>query len=426
MGNDNEQGRNNDLYCTETIFNTAESAAWKADITSKRRARRKNKTYAQSQLCTGTTEDNPFRFPNPGSEEWKRKVYKPDKHLFSDYPERINKRGTGISYTELQDTLYLDLDKNTRNNTNDVQYENDQRDNKLYNNTPNGPIYVQGDECEERSTNKIQNDGNITPHMSTKQQNRPNKSENERKRKPTEEKGNTSKKPRKQQLVEKTESNKPTAPTTTRTTTTTTTAKPQSTRRELNCCVLTKSNSRGMELGRGEPTFISFDHGSHWHIAFYSDKSGGNRNRTRERIAKFYNATTGGITEIFQTTQKIKCTRAYILYCIRNGIRTVRMHGNKISWEYTELNDEFNKIKEIDEKNNTQEGDPTGLTCKKYIEAKKDEVNLSKKMAMEKRNEFAISFIMLVVFISCIVSVLKISITCSTYEFTDNPCSFIN
>ena len=191
MGNDNEQGRNDDLYCTETIFNTAESAAWKADITSKRRARRKNKTYAQSQLCTGTTEDNPFRFPNPGSEEWKRKVYKPDKHLFSDYPERINKRGTGISSTELQDTLYLDLDKNTRNNTNDVQYENDQRDNKLYNNTPNGPIYVQGDECEERSTNKIQNVGNITPHMSTKQQNRPNKSENERKRKPTEKKSDT-------------------------------------------------------------------------------------------------------------------------------------------------------------------------------------------------------------------------------------------
>ena len=99
----------------------------------------------------------------------------------------------------------MDLDKDNRNNTNDVQYKNNQRDDKLHNNTPDGLVYVQGNEREEGSTNKIQNDGNITPHMSTKQQNRPNKSENKRKRKPTEEKGNTNKKPRKQQLMEKTE-----------------------------------------------------------------------------------------------------------------------------------------------------------------------------------------------------------------------------
>ena len=116
------------------------------------------------------------------------------------------------------------------------------------------------------------------------------------------------------------------------------------------------------------PTFISFDHHDH-HIIYSSDDKGGNRNRQRGRIAKYMGATLAGNTEINSTHSKVLLLRRFLLYCIRHGIESGRLHGVRIG---AVMKDGFQIFNQLYHNRDPNEIDHEIKTCKKYIEEGKE------------------------------------------------------
>jgi hypothetical protein len=124
------------------------------------------------------------------------------------------------------------------------------------------------------------------------------------------------------------------------------------------------------------PTFITFDHGTHYHILYASDDRGGNGARQRGRIAGHLGATTAGNTEINATNNKVRFRRRFILYCIRNGIETANKYGTRINKEMREAYEIFMDLY------NTR--DPNDIhmeigRCKQYIEDAKHDTRIGKQ-----------------------------------------------
>ena len=116
------------------------------------------------------------------------------------------------------------------------------------------------------------------------------------------------------------------------------------------------------------PTFIAFDHGSHYNILYAADDRGGNGARQRGRIATYLGATIAGNTEVTATHSKIQFLRRFILYCIRNGIETANQYGARINQEMKEAYNIFQTL--------FHNRDPNTINneiqeCKKYIEENK-------------------------------------------------------
>jgi hypothetical protein len=63
-----------------------------------------------------------------------------------------------------------------------------------------------------------------------------------------------------------------------------------------------------------------------------------------ETISGYLGATTAGHAEINSTYSKIHYLRRYILYCIRNGISTARLHGTRIGETMKEAFNIFNDL----------------------------------------------------------------------------------
>lgn len=116
------------------------------------------------------------------------------------------------------------------------------------------------------------------------------------------------------------------------------------------------------------PSFITFDHGDHIHILFSSSNTGGNSTRVRTRITKFLSALSAGNAEATITFSKVKFLRNYILYCIRYGIETVNIYGNKIQQQLTEAMDTFKVLFENRDPNDVI----LDAGCKLYHEEKKE------------------------------------------------------
>jgi len=117
------------------------------------------------------------------------------------------------------------------------------------------------------------------------------------------------------------------------------------------------------------PTFIAFDHGTHYHILYASDERGGNVARQRNRIAIYMGATPAGSTEVNATHSKVQFLRRFIQYCIRNGIETANKYGIRINTEMKEAYDIFQDL--------YHNRDPNDINkeiqkCKKYIEDAKE------------------------------------------------------
>jgi hypothetical protein len=87
--------------------------------------------------------------------------------------------------------------------------------------------------------------------------------------------------------------------------------------------------------GKPSPTFIAFDHGTHYHVLCATDDRGGNGARQRGRITNYLGATLAGSTEINATQTKVRYLRRFILYCIRNGIKTANRINQEMKEAYT-------------------------------------------------------------------------------------------
>ena len=92
------------------------------------------------------------------------------------------------------------------------------------------------------------------------------------------------------------------------------------------------------------PSFASFDHGDHYHIIFPGTATGNNVTRTRTRIGKYLGATAEGRTEIATTTIKVRWIKRFLLYCIRYGIETANIYGSTIRTTLTEISTLFKEL----------------------------------------------------------------------------------
>ena len=143
--------------------------------------------------------------------------------------------------------------------------------------------------------------------------------------------------------------------------------------------ILHKTNqnppSQTANRGKPAPTFIGFDHGSHYHIIFAADERGGNGARQRGRIAQYLGSTTAGSTEIIATHTKVFFLKRFILYCIRNGIQTAELYGIRINQQMKEAFSIFQTLYHNRDPNtvNTEIKE-----CKKYIEDNKQFTRLGK------------------------------------------------
>lgn len=119
---------------------------------------------------------------------------------------------------------------------------------------------------------------------------------------------------------------------------------------------------------KSSPTFISFDHHNHYHIIYSSDDKGGNGSRQRGRIANYMGATITGNTEINSTHSKVFFLRRFLLYCIRNGIESGRLHGLRIG---TIMKDAFEIFNQLYHNRDPNKVNTEIKECKKYIEENK-------------------------------------------------------
>ena len=124
-------------------------------------------------------------------------------------------------------------------------------------------------------------------------------------------------------------------------------------------------NWQATNRGKPSPNFITFDHGTHYHVLYASDDRGGNGARQRGRIAAYLGATVAGSTEINSTHSKIQFLRRFILYCIRKGIETANRYGTRINQEMKEAYGIFQELFHNRDPNEIQK---EIKECKKYIE----------------------------------------------------------
>jgi len=88
-------------------------------------------------------------------------------------------------------------------------------------------------------------------------------------------------------------------------------------------------------------SFIAFDHNDHLHILYNASTGGGNPSRSRNRITPFLGCTSAGLTEATITKTRIKYLRRFILYCIRFGLETSYIFGDKQQQALIDANNEF-------------------------------------------------------------------------------------
>jgi hypothetical protein len=131
------------------------------------------------------------------------------------------------------------------------------------------------------------------------------------------------------------------------------------------------------------PSFITFDHGEHFHVVFTSSSNGGNPARQRTRITKFLSSKSQGIAEATITFSRIRLLRRFLLYCLRYGIQTTHIYGAKQQADLQEINKEFQLL--------FQHHDPNEVIkdakCEQYIEDNKERT--TKRMGNKKSKHLA-------------------------------------
>lgn len=376
MANDNKQSRIDDLYCTETV---PPSAALQTDTITERdfredfRDQTVNNLYPQLHGSPRASEQLEFAFPSVGTRSWEILIRQSYEHLKPDYKEEdfqshirrvrrqlfpettMDNNGSQASTTQM---LRNDIERCGIESIADSASE-DNRDG--VDGTCISTVDIQGN-CIVNAHGNEQATGSKTRKKRTKsitsESSESKKCKGSNNQQNIQEQSSSAAVTNGVDVVDGeldrgSESNRETA---------------------YYTFVLHKNNCKedwryiATTRAKQAPSFITFDHGDHIHVLFSSSSTGGNSTRVRTRITKFLSATSAGGAEATITFSKVKFLRNYILYCIRYGIETVNIYGNKIQQQLTEAMDTFKILFENRDPNDVI----LDAGCKLYHEEKKE------------------------------------------------------
>ncbi|AYH52678.1 NS1 [Aedes albopictus densovirus] len=375
MANNYEQSRNEDLYCTETI---PSSAALQANTITERDIREDftdqtvDNIYPQLHSGSRASEQLEFAFPTIGTRSWEILIRQSYEHLKPDYKEEdfqshirrvrrqlfpektMDNNGSQASTTQM---LRDDIERCGIESIADSASEDNGNG---VDGTCISTVDIQGN-CIVNAHGNEQATGSKTRKKratATPESSESKKHKGSNNQQNIQEQSSTTAIADGHDIVDeeldgRSESNRETA---------------------YYTFVLHKNNCKedwryiATTRAKQAPSFITFDHGDHIHILFSSSNTGGNSTRVRTRITKFLSATSAGSAEATITFSKVKFLRNYILYCIRYGIETVNIYGNKIQQQLTEAMDTFKVLFENRDPNDVI----LDAGCKLYHEEKKE------------------------------------------------------
>ena len=357
LANNNEPQGYENLYCTETLCNSATFA----ERDNNERTNRGHQAYlpqsTQLSVRPGTAEYTGFHFPITGSDEWAYYIRNIDEYQQSEDKKRLIN-----NYIEHARTIYTEYNM-----------DNDRRQgelhNELFNEQYRGGNNSMHDSAERPSTSKgtiqstvdkegIHNNGTHSTREggSSETTGKTGTPGEKRKReKSTDDNSKQKKKATSDELGRRGSESE---------------SSEYGGRFRYHTFIIHKKNQRDNwkreATGKKAPQFASFDHGDHYHIIYGSNQEQ-NISRTRTRIGKYLGASSAGIAEINLTGMRIRLLRNFILYCIRYGLKTLSHYGNGVKKEL-KLLDEMIQALSTDQDNIIEDG-----SCKEYIEKRKEE-----------------------------------------------------
>lgn len=373
VGENNQQTRNRNLYCTETLLDTPIQEVQPTNHISptNRRNKTSDQTNTQRRIRTRTFDQAYFQFPAVGTKQFQYHYNLLDKYIFTKYQKTYMDEYTTNplklqSGENITSTLYIRRrNSNIQNNNNRRLHQSNNDEQTITTNDTTDGNCITTVECtlinnnkshirEQEQTPTTKKDiSNNTNTINIMARNKADQQEKKNDQQPgTSGTNNTD-------ITDGSavESNNETT---------------RDNDRTLHTCIIHKSNcgpnyKSYNNKRKRHPDFIEFDHGDHFHILFTTNTTAGNKTRSRNRIATYYQAGNAGITEILITTQTVKHTRAFIQYLIRYGIRSMRKVG-----AHNETLE--NALKTITNGLNTDESIQQVINdskCEQYIEEKK-------------------------------------------------------
>nr|AJI02597.1 non-structure protein 1 [Mosquito densovirus HB-3] len=377
LADDNEQSRIANLYCTETVPLTTEIQAQRRSISRQDyeqdfTGQTVGDLYPQLQGSTGASEPIEFAFPDIGTRSWEILVRKSHEHFQPDNSEEAFQSHIRSVRRKLFPEETMDSNRSQASTTEMLR---DAIDRCGIEGPPNSPSKTDGDGVDGSCISSVDIQSNCIINAHSPQQG-PSNQTNKRKRSTSPAKSTGSKKNKSsgdQQNLQETSSSSITDGI-------------DIVDRELDgpagqnresayyTFVLHQDNVKedwryiATTRAKQAPSFITFDHGNHLHILFSSSSSGGNSTRVRTRITRFLSATSAGNAEATITFSRVKFLRNFILYCIRYGIETTHIYGNKVQKQLTEAMDTFKILFEDRDPNDVI----LDAKCKLYHEEKKE------------------------------------------------------
>lgn len=404
MGENYTSKRKHNIYCPEKLRDT--TSADRREWYNRKRHRSDqtiDKNNAQLPVCSRTIESPGFPFPNPESRQWKKAVSQLNECKQSTYEEDINRRGTGRPAETLPPSFNLDIDQNQDICGTSIRNAHGRTSSESDNGKASGPsqlstigksterpMETQGENiiiaCSEESR-----DGSSTPIK------RPNGEQGNSERRDGNQKEIQIDRQDRQPMGKEAEEtiididDDPFEVDTADECDDGDTIDFQPKNKNIYTFVLSKSNTITDNNGGGirkprEPTFITFDHGTHWHCLYQcaakTEGGGDNKSRAKSRITSFLKANNAGVAESNSTVTRVRFIRRFLEYCIRGGISTLCIYGNKKETTLKNINEAFIKIKTSE----TIDDIITNGECSKYIEENKSNVEKIKRQIVDKRS----------------------------------------
>lgn len=383
-----EQTRDTNLYCTETIRDLSTTPQEPREYRGRRESgefiEAGDNSDTQLSVCPGTLEVTGFHFPTPGSKRWKGYISLLNEH---QQPEIETRSDTGF-IKSIRKKLFTETNMDTDGNcgstgqsirSDDIGRSDTNNHGKTRkSNTMDGKRKISVDILSNNvsiacCTGKGSSGGTTETKRSRREDSRTDERE-----------GGEEETDNIEQDIQE-ESNDGSESTISNFIRSRLDRSSGSVRKQYYTFVLHKRNQEehwkreSASRSKQAPCFIGFDHGDHTHVIYASDERGGNAARQRGRIAKYLGATAAGSAECISSFSRVNLLRNFILYCIRNGIETVNIHGNKVNEELKEAKILF---EQMFEDRNPEEVIQDSM-CKTYIEERKEE---KRRISHNKKN----------------------------------------
>lgn len=132
MANDKKRKRNENLYCTETLRDSAATSTWKTPHNETTDIRREEYSPKSTQLSirSGTSSPIGFHFPNPGSREWSKYIRGIDEYQQSEDKKRFIEHYIRSAQRELQTNQNMDRNRKRERCRDESTNNDDRRGNK--------------------------------------------------------------------------------------------------------------------------------------------------------------------------------------------------------------------------------------------------------------------------------------------------------